>query len=244
MSKQDRQGVRTPADVERKYNLGRLAAAQGSPGKQDEQIQQLSQTLAQFMADTNGKFQELEGHTQTFFYSGVPTLDNAPAVEWETNEAKAEHIGDLYYNEDDGSLYLFKGDGTSFEWLQCSGGGDLENAVLKSELLQEIDFSNNPNQVYSVDAVNRVLASFSEIVTGLEESKVAKTDIATEIAFDWDANMIYNVKAINEAFMVFAERLEALESESDGVNARVTLAKNIDFEANVQPTATIEEIEG
>lgn len=154
ISKQDRTHSRTPADVERKYNLGRLAAAQGSSGKQDEQIKQLSETLAQFMADTNGKFQELEGHTQTFFYSGVPTLDNAPAVEWETNEAKAEHIGDLYYNEDDGSLYLFKGDGTDFEWVKCSG------------------------------------------------------------------------------------------SSSGGINARVALAKNIDFEANVQPTATIEEIEG
>ena len=153
MSKQDRQGVRTPADVERKYNLGRLAAAQGSSAQKTD-LQQLSETLAQFMADTNGKFQELEGHTQTFFYSGVPTLDNAPAVEWETNEAKAEHIGDLYYNEDDGNLYLFKGDGTDFEWVKCSG------------------------------------------------------------------------------------------SSSGGINARVALAKNSIFEANVQPTATIEEIEG
>lgn len=50
MSKQDRQGVRTPADIERKYELGQIASQKDTSGKQSIQISQLSQTLAQFMA--------------------------------------------------------------------------------------------------------------------------------------------------------------------------------------------------
>lgn len=59
MSRQDRQGVRTPADVERKYNLGKVASSQGLSEKQKMQLDQLNQTLTQFMASTNAKFEQL-----------------------------------------------------------------------------------------------------------------------------------------------------------------------------------------
>jgi hypothetical protein len=60
MSKQDRQGVRTPTDIERKYDLGQLSAARGLSAKQEESLNQMSQTLNQYMATTNAKIEELE----------------------------------------------------------------------------------------------------------------------------------------------------------------------------------------
>lgn len=60
MSKQDRQGVRTPVDVERKYNLGQLGAVRGMTQKQELLISQLTQTLNQYMATTNAKITELQ----------------------------------------------------------------------------------------------------------------------------------------------------------------------------------------
>lgn len=59
MSKQDRQGVRTPADVERKYNLGQLAAARGESQKQELALSQLTQTVNQYMASNNGNIENL-----------------------------------------------------------------------------------------------------------------------------------------------------------------------------------------
>lgn len=61
MSKQDRQGVRTPADIERKYDLGQLALGEGSsPSRLESQLNQLTQTFAQYVASTNAKIAELE----------------------------------------------------------------------------------------------------------------------------------------------------------------------------------------
>lgn len=60
MSRQDRQGVRTPADIERKYDLGKLAASRGLTMQQEQRFNQLSQTLQQYMASTNAKISELE----------------------------------------------------------------------------------------------------------------------------------------------------------------------------------------
>lgn len=60
MSKQDRQGVRKASDIEQKYNLGQLATAQGATTKQAMALQQLSQTLSQYMADTNAELEDLD----------------------------------------------------------------------------------------------------------------------------------------------------------------------------------------
>lgn len=53
MSKQDRQGVRTPADLERKYDLDAANNAASS-----EQLSQLNQQMSQFIEDTDAKFKK------------------------------------------------------------------------------------------------------------------------------------------------------------------------------------------
>lgn len=61
MSKQDRQGVRTPADLERKYDFGsKFSDADTSTAKFASQLNQLSATLSQLSAETNAYLALLE----------------------------------------------------------------------------------------------------------------------------------------------------------------------------------------
>ena len=50
---------------------------------------------------------QTDGAIETWFYEGEPTLDNLPAVDWNTNEIKKVHIGDLYYDQTTGYAYRF-----------------------------------------------------------------------------------------------------------------------------------------
>ncbi len=59
MSKQDRQGARTPADLERRYDLGGMSIASQNDAKLETQIANLAQMLSQYMADTNAILAEL-----------------------------------------------------------------------------------------------------------------------------------------------------------------------------------------
>lgn len=59
MSKQDRQGVRTPADIERKYDLGKLNSFRGDSQKQDLAVSELTQKVDHFIANTNGNFENI-----------------------------------------------------------------------------------------------------------------------------------------------------------------------------------------
>lgn len=62
MSKQDRQGARTPADLERKYDFGKqFSNTDVSNAKLAAQLNQLSQSFAQYVANTNAALEALSG---------------------------------------------------------------------------------------------------------------------------------------------------------------------------------------
>lgn len=155
IAKQDRVQARTPAQLEQEYNFGKaFKSTDASASKQAIQIQNLTQSLVQFMALTQQRFTELEGNTQTWFYKGVPTLVKQPAVEWTTDEEKEKHIGDIYFNEDDGHIYLFKGADGVYEWVACQGESETEtyvvtfysedNVVISSYIIKQGDAINPP----------------------------------------------------------------------------------------------------
>lgn len=50
---------------------------------------------------------QTDGAIETWFYEGVPTLNNLPAVDWNTSKLKKIHIGDLYYDQTTGYAYRF-----------------------------------------------------------------------------------------------------------------------------------------
>lgn len=50
---------------------------------------------------------QTDGAIETWFYEGVPTLKNLPAIDWTTEDLKKTHIGDLYYDQTTGYAYRF-----------------------------------------------------------------------------------------------------------------------------------------
>lgn len=60
---------------------------------------------------------QIDGAIETWFYDGVPTLKNAPAISWKTDTDKKTHLGDLYYDNKTGKAYRFAKDGSTYEWI-------------------------------------------------------------------------------------------------------------------------------
>lgn len=128
MNRQDRQGVRTAQDLERKYDLaGMKKAVQMSV----EGINKTDKTLQEFMNITLGTLEDLQtqldGNITTWFYSGVPTLTNPPASEWTTETLKENHTGDLYYDQDTGFAYRFVKCEEGYKWVEL-----LDNEVAEA----------------------------------------------------------------------------------------------------------------
>lgn len=53
---------------------------------------------------------QIDGVIETWFYNGVPTLTNYPASDWNTENLKIQHLGDLYYDNNTGTAYRFSKD--------------------------------------------------------------------------------------------------------------------------------------
>lgn len=139
--KQDRNGVRTAQDLERKYNLSSLVGLKKAVELQEEGINKTNATLEEFMTTTIGDIENLQsqidGNITTYYYSGVPTLSNLPASEW-PEEEYSQHIGDLYYDKETGYAYRFVLDGETneYSWLELADS-DVSEALALANAAQD-----------------------------------------------------------------------------------------------------------
>ena len=61
---------------------------------------------------------QLDGQIEQFFYTYDPTISNAPANGWNTTALKENHLGDLFYNTDNGNVFRWVKNGTTYSWQQ------------------------------------------------------------------------------------------------------------------------------
>lgn len=128
MSKQDANGVRTAADLERKYNFDTLKKAIEQNEKGLTKTNKELENFVQEVGDTFGKIeQQLDGQIVTWYGNGEPTLSNYPVNEW-LEEDYSRHNGDLYYDMDSGYPYRFILEGTTYKWEKLSDD-DLSNVL-------------------------------------------------------------------------------------------------------------------
>lgn len=78
---------------------------------------------------------QIDGAIETWFFSDVPTLMNAPANEWTTNEERNVHLGDLYYDKDTGKAYRFQMDGDTYVWQEITDT-DIQSALAAASKAQ------------------------------------------------------------------------------------------------------------
>ena len=74
----------------------------------------------------------------TWYYNGTPTLNNLPAIEWETTTDKDNHIGDLYYDKATGHAYrfMYDNDTRSYVWTPIPDQ-DIAKALGKAQDAQD-----------------------------------------------------------------------------------------------------------
>ena len=157
MSKQDRQGVRTPQDLEQKYNLASLVGIKKAVQNSVDGINKTNRTLEEFMTATLGTFEEIksqiDGNITTWFYSGVPTLSNVPASEWVTDQEKEAHLGDLYYDQESGLAYRFVYYENVYKWCVLADSAVAEALALANSAMDTADskrrvFTDTPYTPY------------------------------------------------------------------------------------------------
>lgn len=194
--------VRTASELERKYNLSQLPGIQKAVELNKQGLNKTENTLNNFIIQTTGEIEEIQkqvdGNITTWFYSGVPTLDNYPANEWIEEKDKNNHLGDLYYDRDTGYAYRFTLTDETYLWLQLSDSDIAEALAVANDAKDTADskrrvFVTTPTIPY--DEGDLWLTDSKELfrcAIGRKEGEYVSTDwiVATKYTDDSYANTI------------------------------------------------------
>ncbi len=149
----------TAEDLIRRYNLENLKSDRKSIQTIKENANNTNNLLNNFIEATVSDLQNLQdqvdGNIATWFFSGVPTLENNPAVDWTSDEDKNNHLGDLYYDKDTGYAYRFSLEENTYKWVKLSDSDIAEALALANAAQDTADskrrvFVTTPSPPYDV----------------------------------------------------------------------------------------------
>ena len=115
---------------------------QGHQKKYDDDIANLESV-------TEDLQRQIDGAIETWFMTGVPTLQNAPANEWTTDDEKDKHIGDLYYDKatNHGYRFMYDNEEEAYLWTILTDEDVIEALRLAAQAQETAD---GKRTVYSV----------------------------------------------------------------------------------------------
>ena len=81
-----------------------------------ENAAQMAQMILDFNGDIENLQDQIDGNIATWFYDVDPDMGLPPVTDWDTDEKKDAHIGDIYYNTVKGYAWRFMKSGSTYSW--------------------------------------------------------------------------------------------------------------------------------
>lgn len=188
----DNTRVRTAAELEQKYNLSKLAGQVANIETNSNNIIHIQKELDDFVEATTQNFsnvqEQLDGKVETWFYQGVPSLSNAPAVDWTDDDEKAKHVGDIYYDRSTGYTYRFDYENSTYSWGRIKDD-DITSAMAAAGAAQDTAdgkrriFTSQPTPPY--DNGDLWLKYENNNPGDIKACQISKTEGQSYDANDW-----------------------------------------------------------
>lgn len=81
-----------------------------------ENAAQMAKMVVEFNGDIANLQDQIDGNISTWFYDVDPDMGLPPVTDWDTNEKKDAHLGDIYYNTVKGYAWRFMKSGSTYSW--------------------------------------------------------------------------------------------------------------------------------
>lgn len=81
-----------------------------------ENAAQMAQMVIDFNGDIENLQDQIDGNIATWFYDVDPDMGLPPVTDWDTDEKKDAHLGDIYYNTVKGYAWRFMKSGSTYSW--------------------------------------------------------------------------------------------------------------------------------
>ena len=235
VSYNDKPKAVTAEDLMRRYNLEEINRSKKAITTLNDNLTKTNANLEKYveevLEDISNLQDQVDGNISTWFFSGIPTLENSPAVDWTTEEEKANHLGDLYYDKDTGYAYRFSLENNVYSWLKLTDSDVTEALALANAAQDTADskrrvFVTTPTPPYDVgDIWFKDNVDLYRCRASRSSGEYSEVDwiIATKYTDDTYA---MNVKAVLDQFKETVETnyatKVALETTAESINTSVS----------------------
>lgn len=131
-----------------KQTLSGYTNTQDMRSEISKSVGELSASVSQ---TTQSLQNQIDGAISTWYYEGVPTTSNAPAVNWTTDAEKQKHDGDIYYDQITGYAYRWQRSTTGYYWQKISDT-DINKALEEAEKAKNIQIGGRNLAYYTGEA--------------------------------------------------------------------------------------------
>ncbi len=197
---------------EEKYTASDWVKASNYTG--DENLNEFIDSI--YTPAINNILKQLDGVVETWFGSGTPSLTNTPANDWATDADKEVHLGDIYYNNEDGAAYRFSKEGSIYKWVEISDSA-IATAMQAAAAAQ--DTADGKRRVFVTQPVPPYdVGDLWANGTFLKVCLTARGKNATFISSDWDNATNYTGDEALEEFVsgVFKDTIDGINEQLDG----------------------------
>lgn len=162
----------------------------------NSQVKTVDDRLTKFIntdyTSTLNQIDKIQGQVDrsfmSWFYAGEPTVNNPPAEDWTTDDAKQLHVGDLYYDTENGYSYEWVYQNNVYGWSKVSDSGIQE--ALKAASTAQDTADKKRRTFYSEEHPNPPYDAgdlWSQGSSGdLKVANRSRTINEKYSAFDWD----------------------------------------------------------
>lgn len=180
---------------------------------------------------------QIDGAIETYFLDPVPTLENEPASNWDTDEVKAQHIGDLYYSAA-GNAYRFQyttitnEDGSitnSYYWNPVQ---DTEVITALANAKKAQDTADSKRKIF----VSQPKTNESYEIGDMWANATYIDPITNQVIYEGDLLRAVAVKDAGEAFDINDWELASKYTDDSAAIAAMEAAKNAQATADKAQT--------
>ena len=201
----------------------------------------LTNAIKKFNSDVDNLQGQIDGAIETWFYEVDPTDKNEPAVNWNTDDLKKTHLGDLYYNTVSGYCWRYQLQNGSYSWSRITDV-DVTKALADAAAAQTTAnskkriFVTTPNPPYDVGDL-WTQGSAGDIM----RCQTAKTSSQSYAAADWVKASKYTddtavTKLSNTVEKTYSTKTE-VKQLSDQVSSTVSSLETVRISAEAAQTS-------
>lgn len=202
----------TAEDVIRRFDLSSLVKDRRKINENRDGLDKTENILYNFidgvLKGLNNTENQVDGKISTWFFTGIPTLENEPANAWSEDSDKNNHIGDLYYDKANGNTYQFIYENEQYSWQQVPDS-DVNQAMALAN--SNPDTADGLRNIFVVDPIppyevgDMWIKSNGDIYRCIVARasgnlNLAEWVISSEYSND---NYVYDAKAIIDSFNEF-----------------------------------------